>query len=675
MTTTLTRADADSPSKAPTWSVTTPTARPAARPVTAPATGSVTRPATRSIAVSAAGATDQDTGSAPGVTGLVVLVVVAVLVVAVGRWVRRLRRRSPWVWWPLLGMPVALARVAVTWRRLCEGCDLVVAARRSTRYGLVGAASSRDRGRSRGGGVIVRGQPVRVVIPRRVGVRVTGTGMAVTVRLLASQTPAQFEKAADAIRHAWRMHEVVVTTPRPGRVLLTATAYDPLRHPRPPRHPSRTSRRSRVSGRSLPGRVSWRPRDRPPGKPPRRAPRRPPAGPPPSTPRTPRRRRVDVVLWQARRLRVAWTRWVQDVSNLNATVTVDPVPFDAVDPAAVDVVGAVVPEVVRVPVGVRQDGRTWVIDLGRRPHHLVTGATQSGKSTLTVALVAGLAARPVVLVGIDAKGGVELGPLEDRLTLLATTRGGAATVLEAVVSEVLHRMLVCRGARVRSVWDLPVDLRPAPVVVVVDEVAELFLHADRAGKEEVTRCVTSLVRIAQLGAAAAVHLWIAGQRFGSDLGPGATLLRAQLAGRICHRVADIETAEMTLAGLGPQALDAALSIPDDLPGVAVVGDDTGAWTRARSTLLTLDDAAAVTHTYAGLARQLTSHVPELARLLPSRLATAGAEQDRGEHDRAAPPHSHDPARHDPSGDDGTDYRSDRSEGRRGDGWDDRREGR
>jgi DNA segregation ATPase FtsK/SpoIIIE, S-DNA-T family len=187
-------------------------------------------------------------------------------------------------------------------------------------------------------------------------------------------------------------------------------------------------------------------------------------------------------------------------------------------------------------------------------------------------------------------------------------------VLAALVDEVLDRMSICRAGGVRSIWDLPDPVRPAPVVVVVDEIAELFLHADRAGKDEAARCVTALVRLAQLGAAAGIHLWVAGQRFGSDLGPGATLLRAQLAGRICHRVTDIETAQMTLAGLGTPAVEAAISIPPDLPGVAVVGDDSGTWYRARSQPVRLHDAVTITHRCAHLTPALTEQVPTLAHL-------------------------------------------------------------
>jgi hypothetical protein len=124
----------------------------------------------------------------------------------------------------------------------------------------------------------------------------------------------------------------------------------------------------------------------------------------------------------------------------------------------------------------------------------------------------------------------------------------------------------------------------------VDEVAELFLMADKAEKDEVTRTGVALLRVAQLGRAFAVYLIVCGQRIGSDLGPGVTALRSQLSGRVCHRVNDPETANMTLGDLDPAALDAARAIPAETPGVCVVAGQDGSWHRARSALVTEEEA-------------------------------------------------------------------------------------
>ncbi|MFC8246684.1 FtsK/SpoIIIE domain-containing protein [Streptomyces chartreusis] len=253
----------------------------------------------------------------------------------------------------------------------------------------------------------------------------------------------------------------------------------------------------------------------------------------------------------------------------------------------------------RVAVGVLETGAAWVVDLRRVPHWLIVGATRSGKSTLINALVAGLAPQPVALVGIDCKGGMELSLYEPRLSALATNREQAVRLLAALVDLTLDRMSVCRAARVRNVWGLPDKERPVPVVVIVDEIAELFLVASRSEKDEAHAAGTALIRLAQLGAALGVFLVVAGQRVGSDLGPGVTALRAQLGGRVCHRVADPGTAEMALGDLNPDALKAAQAITPEQAGTAVLASGDG-WERARSHLITEAEAEAVAAEYAHL---------------------------------------------------------------------------
>lgn len=273
-------------------------------------------------------------------------------------------------------------------------------------------------------------------------------------------------------------------------------------------------------------------------------------------------------------------------------------------------------ELLRVAVGVLETGAQWVMDLRRVPHWLIVGATRSGKSTLINALVAGLAPQRVALVGIDCKGGMELSLYGPRLSALATDRAQAVKLLGALVDLTLDRMTVCRAARVRNVWGLAERDRPVPVVVIVDEIAELFLVASRSEKDEAQAAATALIRLAQLGAALGVFLVVAGQRVGSDLGPGVTALRAQLGGRICHRVADPGTAEMALGDLNPDALHAAQSIAPEQAGTAVLASSDG-WDRARSHLVTEAQAEDVAAEYA----HLTPYLPELVG------AAAGGQPD------------------------------------------------
>lgn len=268
-----------------------------------------------------------------------------------------------------------------------------------------------------------------------------------------------------------------------------------------------------------------------------------------------------------------------------------------------------------LPLALREDGRWHVRDFRTVPHELILGATQSGKSVYLRNLLCGLARQSIVLVGIDCKWGVELAPFAPRLSALADNPDRANDLLDALLAEMeaRFRLIGLSGAAgpdvvlTSDVWGLPDDVRPVPVVIVVDEVAELFLAASKDDEKRRDAMVTKLIRLAQLGRAAGIYLEVCGQRFGSELGKGATMLRAQLTGRVCHRVNDESSANMALADIAPEAALAATSIPAERPGIAIVGDSSGGWSRVRSAHLTLDDAAAVCRETSGL-------MPELPRL-------------------------------------------------------------
>ncbi|MFG1668461.1 FtsK/SpoIIIE domain-containing protein [Streptomyces sp. Y7] len=269
-------------------------------------------------------------------------------------------------------------------------------------------------------------------------------------------------------------------------------------------------------------------------------------------------------------------------------------------------------ELLSALIGVLESGGAWVMNLRLVPHWLIAGATRSGKSTLLARLITQLSGQPVALVGIDCKGGMELGLFAERLSALATCRREAVAVLSALVVDMQDRMSTCRSAGVRSIWELPDKLRPVPVVVIVDEIAELYLSdGTREGKAEAEQCSTLLLRLGQLGAALGLHLVVAGQRVGSDLGPGVTALRAQLAGRICHRVNDPGTAEMALGDLNKDAVAVAQSITAEERGVAVCTGPEGGWSRARSHLTPTEEAVSTARKHAAM----TPELPVIARAL------------------------------------------------------------
>ncbi|KOU79347.1 plasmid transfer protein [Streptomyces sp. XY593] len=290
----------------------------------------------------------------------------------------------------------------------------------------------------------------------------------------------------------------------------------------------------------------------------------------------------------------------------------------------VRVPAAVPGEGLRVPVALREDGEVHYRDYRQVPHALNVGATQSGKSVYQRTLVAGLAPQNVALVGVDCKNGVELAPLASRFTALADNPDAAADLLAALVAYMGRVYELIRTEQRISVglpdaeitadiWDLPAHLRPVPVVLLVDEVAELALAARKAEEARRDQIVTHLVRLSQLGRAAGIYLEICGQRFGSELGKGITMLRAQLTGRTAHRVNDETSANMAFGDISPDAVLAAVQIDKDRPGTAVAGDSSGGWSRIRAPHTTLRQAVDTCNAHA----HRTPSIPELEPFRPA----------------------------------------------------------
>ncbi|QMU68118.1 FtsK/SpoIIIE domain-containing protein [Streptacidiphilus sp. P02-A3a] len=333
----------------------------------------------------------------------------------------------------------------------------------------------------------------------------------------------------------------------------------------------------------------------------------------------------------AERLRHAWGVHAVYVSEIKpGVVELRLVGFDVL--RRVRMPRRTVADFLKVPVALREDGTAFVRDYRAIPHQLTLGATLSGKSMYLRHLVVGLAPQRVALVGIDCKRGVELAPFAPRLSALATDPEQAAELLPVLVQLMEDRYDLIKARQgiaattpdeeiTSDIWGLPEAERPVPVVLFVDEVAELFMVATRKDEDRRDEMVTQLIRLAQLGRAAGIYLEVCGQRFGAELGKGATMLRAQLTGRVCHRVNDEASAKMALGDIAPEAVGAACAIAPERPGLAVVGDTSGGWSRVRTPYLSLGDAAAV-------CAQTTGLVPHLAALDPFRPAVPAQPADR-----------------------------------------------
>jgi DNA segregation ATPase FtsK/SpoIIIE, S-DNA-T family len=146
------------------------------------------------------------------------------------------------------------------------------------------------------------------------------------------------------------------------------------------------------------------------------------------------------------------------------------------------------------PVGYYGDGEDALLDIYQR-HHLVGGASGSGKSVFVQQLLAWVAlAENTRLFLLDAKGGVELGFWEQ----VAVASGGRFAVLQQEGIEVLDELIELMRARLAEMRERgsrkhePTYEEPQ-IVVVIDELAAFTQGLDRKKAQEFNARLYELV--------------------------------------------------------------------------------------------------------------------------------------------------------------------------------------
>lgn len=198
-------------------------------------------------------------------------------------------------------------------------------------------------------------------------------------------------------------------------------------------------------------------------------------------------------------------------------------------------------------IGRDAEGAPVVADLAKMPHLLIAGTTGSGKSVMINSIVMALLMRTlpedVRLIMVDPKR-VELSGyngLPHLYVPVVTEPKQAASALQWGVSEMERRLKVFERLGVRNIatfndkqqaglfehYDNPPQKMPY-LVIIIDELSDLMMVA---GKD----VEASIVRIAQLGRAAGIHLIVATQRPSSNVVTG--LIKANITNRIAFNVA------------------------------------------------------------------------------------------------------------------------------------------
>ncbi|MBF7058697.1 DNA translocase FtsK [Weissella confusa] len=216
---------------------------------------------------------------------------------------------------------------------------------------------------------------------------------------------------------------------------------------------------------------------------------------------------------------------------------------DMVEEAGIDTTKPLV-----VPIGRGVTSGVVKLDLTKMPHLLIAGSTGSGKSVAINGILASilLQAKPsqVRLMLVDPKK-VELSVYNDiphLITPVISDPKKASLGLKKVVSEMDRRFKLLADEGVRNIdgYNRLVEKRNAAdpstvlqkmpyLVVIIDELADLMMTSAVSGDVE-----NSIVRIAQLGRAAGIHMIVATQRPSVDIITG--LIKANVPSRMAFAV-------------------------------------------------------------------------------------------------------------------------------------------
>jgi S-DNA-T family DNA segregation ATPase FtsK/SpoIIIE len=249
-----------------------------------------------------------------------------------------------------------------------------------------------------------------------------------------------------------------------------------------------------------------------------------------------------------------------------------------------------------VPVGHCDDGTVWTVRL-LGTHVLLAGATGSGKGSVLWSIVASLAPAirdgVVRLVGIDPKGGMELGFGRELFHRLLTmdapgAEKDAVEFLEDLANEADRRAARLAGkARVLE----PSTAMPF-LVIVLDELASLTAHISESKLRN--RSEAALGRLLTKGRAPGMCVIGALQDPRKDI----VKYRELFPTRIALRLIEAGQVDMVL-GDGAHARGAHCEqIPEASPGVGYVAEDgKAAVTRVRAAYVTDDDIRHLAHIY------------------------------------------------------------------------------
>lgn len=201
-----------------------------------------------------------------------------------------------------------------------------------------------------------------------------------------------------------------------------------------------------------------------------------------------------------------------------------------------------------LPIGEDQNGDSIRLSLDEMPHMLVSGSTGSGKSAfLNVIIKSLLKQGHTHLQLIDPKQ-VELSQFADQAEKIAYEPLEAAQMLAQLVLEMQFRYGFMRGKKKVNYQQVKLE----PIVCVIDEFADLIMSSRRSAEVSGEQVEDMIVRLAQKGRAAGIHLIIATQRPDSKIITG--LIKANFPTKVAFHTSSEVNSRIILDEEGAEKL-------------------------------------------------------------------------------------------------------------------------
>ena len=211
--------------------------------------------------------------------------------------------------------------------------------------------------------------------------------------------------------------------------------------------------------------------------------------------------------------------------------------------------------VLPLALGYTKKKEVYITDLSTQPHLLVAGQSGSGKSTglqnMLISLFSWCHPEYLDIYLIDFKGLTFY--KYKKIVKLTETQKGAEKNLQELVDymEAVYKKLKITGFENITEYNEKIGFRKKGSipfkhkVVVIDEFAELVIDGEGEG-------YTSLIRLAQKGRAAGIHLVLATQRPDADILKG--IIKANVPARAVYKMINLCNSNIALGTSGTEKL-------------------------------------------------------------------------------------------------------------------------